>query len=359
MQLEEGRKILADKGHIIFKLEDAMTDILLGEPGAYMTQGLLIALLADGHILIESCPGMAKTLAIKTLGNLINAKRSRIQFVSDMLPTDIIGLRIYKEGDACFQVEKGPIFANLVLADEINRTPPKTQSALLEPMAERKCTIGEEDYLLPDGKPLSDFVVDGKMDKKAVREEMDKVFMVMATINPVEQAGTHILSETAIDRFMIKLIVRYPDKDSETLIALEDQEEKSEQLTPLVDLEVVQELRNAVQGGVYLDKDLLVRNYILDMVNATREPDAYGLDDFGLQSNVIELGGSPRASENIVKVSKAHAFLNGRTYVNPDDVQYAARVVLRHRIIMKRAAIVSNHSSEDVIDDIFNRTMIP
>ena len=315
--------------------ESAFTDILLMELGKcvvgqkYMTERLLLALLSNGHILLEGVPGLAKTLAIKSLASAIHGKFSRIQFTPDLLPADLVGTLIYSPKDNDFKVKKGPVFANFVLADEINRAPAKVQSALLEAMQERQVTIGETTY------PL------------------EEPFLVLATMNPIEQEGTYPLPEAQVDRFMLKVVVGYPKKEEEQLIIRQNMSLKNPEIRPVVRPEEILQARKTVRE-VYMDEK--IERYILDIVFATRKPEDYKLSKL---KPFIQYGASPRASINLALASKAFAFIRRRGYVIPEDVRAVCYDVLRHRIGLTYEAEAENMSSEEVIGEILNAVEVP
>ena len=295
----------------------------------HLVESLLIGLLADGHVLLEGVPGLAKTLAIKTLGELIDAKYSRIQFTPDLLPADVVGTMIYSQKSEEFNIKKGPIFANLVLADEINRAPAKVQSALLEAMQERQVTIGEETFQLP------------------------KPFLVLATQNPIEQEGTYPLPEAQVDRFMLKVHITYPKPDEEKLIIRQNIKKEKTEIKPILKPEDIIAARKVVQE-VYLDEK--IEKYIVDIVNATRYPETYTLKDL---KEMISFGGSPRASINLALAARAYAFIKRRGFVIPEDVRAIAMDVLRHRIGLSYEAEANNMTSEDVVNVILNAVEVP
>jgi MoxR-like ATPase len=295
----------------------------------HLVESLLIGLLADGHVLLEGVPGLAKTLAIKTLGQLIDAKYARIQFTPDLLPADVIGTMIYSQKTEEFNIKKGPIFANLVLADEINRAPAKVQSALLEAMQERQVTIGEETFQLP------------------------KPFLVMATQNPIEQEGTYPLPEAQVDRFMLKVHITYPKPDEEKLIIRQNIQKEKTTITPVLKPEDILEARKVVQE-VYMDEK--IEKYIVDIVNATRFPEQYKLEHL---KDMISFGGSPRASINLALAARAYAFIKRRGWVKPEDVRAIAMDVLRHRVGLSYEAEANNMTSEDIVNEILNAVEVP
>jgi len=293
-----------------------------------MVERLLIGLLADGHVLIEGVPGLAKTLAVRTLARAINTKFQRIQFTPDLLPADLIGTMIYSQSTGGFTTKKGPIFANLVLADEINRAPAKVQSALLEAMQERQVTIGDQTY------PL------------------EQPFLVLATQNPIEQEGTYPLPEAQVDRFMLKLRVTYPSREEELEIMNRMAGGKEPVAQPVVSPDVILKARS-LAAEIYVDEK--IKKYILDIVFATREPQAFGLDIAGL----IAYGASPRASIYLSIAARAHAFLRGRPYVTPEDIKAVAMDVLRHRVIITYEAEAEELTSEDIVQRILDSVEVP
>ena len=308
-------------------LIQGMNQVIVGQK--HLVDSLLIGLLSDGHILLEGVPGLAKTLAIKTLSQLVDAEYSRIQFTPDLLPADVIGTMIYSQKDEKFLVKKGPVFANFVLADEINRAPAKVQSALLESMQEHQVTIGSDTFSLP------------------------KPFLVMATQNPIEQEGTYPLPEAQVDRFMLKVVIDYPSIEEEKLIIRENLQNGLPQVNPVVSSEEILKARDVVRQ-VYIDEK--IEQYIADIVFATRYPDRYGLADM---KDLISFGGSPRASINLAKAARAYAFIKRRGYVVPEDVRAVAHDVLRHRIGLSYEAEAMNVTSEELISKIINKVEVP
>jgi MoxR-like ATPase len=294
-----------------------------------LVERLLIGLLSDGHILLEGVPGLAKTLAITTLSQTINARFSRIQFTPDLLPADLIGTMIFSQKKEEFIVKKGPIFANLILADEINRSPAKVQSALLEAMQEKQVTIGEDTY------------------------KLEQPFLVMATQNPIEQEGTYPLPEAQVDRFMMKVVITYPSRDEERLIVRENLAKEFPQASRVLSPADIMKARQVVKE-VYLDEK--IENYILDIVFATRNPDRAGLAQF---VPLIQYGASPRASINLAKAAKAYAFIKRRGYVVPEDVRVVCHDVMRHRIGLTYEAEAENISTENIISEILNNVEVP
>ena len=315
--------------------ESAIIDMLMLEINKvivgqkHMSERLLVALLSNGHILLEGVPGLAKTLAISTLAKTIDAKFSRLQFTPDLLPADIIGTQIYSPKNEKFSVKKGPIFANFILADEINRAPAKVQSALLEAMQERQVTIGGESF------PL------------------DKPFLVMATQNPIEQEGTYPLPEAQVDRFMLKVVIDYPKKEEEKMIIRHNLAKTFPTVNAVLKTDAIIRVRDFVKE-VYMDEK--IEQYIIDIVFATRYPEQYGLEKF---KDMISFGGSPRASINLAAACKAYAFIKRRGYVIPEDVRALCHDVLRHRIGLTYEAEAENITSEDIITEILNTVEIP
>lgn len=304
-----------------------MNQTIVGQK--HLIESLLIGLLSDGHILLEGVPGLAKTLAIKTLSDLIDADFSRVQFTPDLLPADVIGTMIYSQKREEFTIKKGPVFANFVLADEINRAPAKVQSALLEAMQERQVTIGEETFKLPSP------------------------FLVMATQNPIEQEGTYPLPEAQVDRFMLKVVVNYPKKEEEKLIVRQNISGGSEKIKPILKVEEILKAREVVRE-VYMDEK--IERYIIDLIFATRFPEEYGLNDL---KSFISFGASPRASINLALASRAYAFIKRRGYVIPEDVRAVAHDVLRHRIGLSYEAEANNMTQEEIINAILNAVEVP
>ncbi|HED09903.1 MAG TPA: MoxR family ATPase [Caldithrix abyssi] len=309
------------------KIKSEVARVIVGQD--YMVERLLIGLLANGHILLEGVPGLAKTLTVNTLSQCIRTKFQRIQFTPDLLPADLIGTLIYNQKDGAFTTKKGPIFSNLILADEINRSPAKVQSALLEAMQERQVTIGEETFKLEDP------------------------FLVLATQNPIEQEGTYPLPEAQVDRFMLKLSVGYPSREEELEIVR--RQTRSEKITvePVISPEDIIRAREAV-NAIYIDEK--IEKYIVDIVFATREPAENGLDDL---KGLITFGASPRASISLAVAARAHAFIKRRGYVTPDDVRAIGQDVLRHRVILSYEAEAENMTPEDVVRKVLNRVEVP
>lgn len=311
----------------VTNLTTGMDQIIVGQK--HLVESLLIGLLSDGHVLLEGVPGLAKTLAIKILASLIDAKYSRIQFTPDLLPADVVGTMVYSQKDETFQVKKGPIFANFVLADEINRAPAKVQSALLEAMQERQVTIGKETFLLPEP------------------------FLVLATQNPIEQEGTYPLPEAQVDRFMLKVIIDYPKQEEEKLIIRQNINGEKFNVKPILQAEEIIEARKVVRQ-VYLDEK--IERYIVDIVFATRYPEKYDLKEL---KDMIGFGGSPRASINLALAARTYAFIKRRGYVIPEDVRAVAHDVLRHRIGLTYEAEASNVTSDEIVSKILNKIEVP
>ena len=311
----------------VTNLVAGMDRVIVGQK--HLVDSLLISLLSDGHILLEGVPGLAKTLAIKTLAQLIDADYSRIQFTPDLLPADVVGTMIYSQKEEKFQVKKGPVFANFVLADEINRAPAKVQSALLEAMQEHQVTIGERTFSLPNP------------------------FLVMATQNPIEQEGTYQLPEAQVDRFMLKVIIDYPTLEEEKLIIRNNIKGTSPVVTPVTTANEIVKAREVV-NQVYLDEK--IEQYIADIVFASRYPERYQLAEL---KDMITFGGSPRASINLAKAARAYAFIKHRGYVVPEDVRAVAHDVMRHRIGLSYEAEASNVTSEEIVSSIINKVQVP
>lgn len=316
------------QGAFIDRLRDETARVIIGQH--HMLDRLLIGLLSNGHVLLEGVPGLAKTLTIKSLAQAVHAKFSRIQFTPDLLPADVIGTMIYNQTKNEFIVRKGPIFANFVLADEINRAPAKVQSALLEAMQERQVTIGDTTH------------------------KLDEPFLVLATQNPLEQEGTYPLPEAQQDRFIMKVIVDYPTKQEEQIIIRQNlQGDRGPEVSQVVTMEEITQAKNLARS-IYMDEK--VENYILDIVFATRFPDKYKLEKL---KPMIAYGGSPRASINLALAAKAHAFLNKRGFVIPEDVRSIAKDVLRHRIGLTYEAEAENVNVENIIDDVLRAIQVP
>ena len=327
VNIRELNDLIASKSNFVSMIRSGMDRRIVGQK--HLVDSLLIALLCNGHVLLEGVPGLAKTLAIKTLANLVDAKYSRIQFTPDLLPADVIGTLIYSIKKETFEVKRGPIFANFVLADEINRSPCKVQSALLEAMQERQVTIGDDTFKLPEP------------------------FLVMATQNPIEQEGTYPLPEAQVDRFLLKVIIGYPNKDEEKVIIRQNIKNESSPVNAVIDPKEIVEVQEIVEK-IYLDEK--IENYIVDIVFATREPAKYGLQD--LQS-IISFGASPRASISLAKAARAYAFLQGRGYVIPEDVRAVCHDVMRHRIGLTYEAEANNISTDEVVTEILDKVVVP
>ena len=311
----------------VTNLTTGMDQVIVGQK--HLVESLLIGLLSDGHVLLEGVPGLAKTLAIKTLASLIDAQYSRIQFTPDLLPADVIGTMVYSQKDEAFQVKKGPVFANFVLADEINRAPAKVQSALLEAMQERQVTIGKETVRLPEP------------------------FLVLATQNPIEQEGTYPLPEAQVDRFMLKVVIDYPKLEEEKLIIRQNINGERLNVKPILKADEIIEARKVVRQ-VYLDEK--IEKYIVDIVFATRYPEKYDLKEL---KDMIGFGGSPRASINLALAARSYAFIKRRGYVIPEDVRAVAHDVLRHRIGLTYEAEASNMTSDEIVSKILNKVEVP
>ncbi len=311
----------------VTNLMTGMDQVIVGQK--HLVESLLIGLLSDGHILLEGVPGLAKTLAIKTLASLIEAKYSRIQFTPDLLPADVIGTMIYSQKDEQFLPNKGPIFANFILADEINRAPAKVQSALLEAMQERQVTLSKETFKLPEP------------------------FLVLATQNPIEQEGTYPLPEAQMDRFMLKVVIDYPNIEEEKKIIRQNISGNKIQIHPILRSDEIIAAREVVRQ-VYLDEK--IEQYITDIVFATRYPDKYGLKEL---KGLIGFGGSPRASINLALTARAYAFIKRRGYVVPEDVRAIAHDVLRHRIGLTYEAEATNVTADEIVSKILNKVEVP
>ena len=311
----------------VTNLTTGMDQVIVGQK--HLVESWLIGLLSDGHVLLEGVPGLAKTLAIKTLASLIDAQYSRIQFTPDLLPADVIGTMVYSQKDETFQVKKGPVFANFVLADEINRAPAKVQSALLEAMQERQVTIGKETFRLPEP------------------------FLVLATQNPIEQEGTYPLPEAQVDRFMLKVVIDYPKLEEEKLIIRQNINGERLNVKPILKADEIIEARKVVRQ-VYLDEK--IEKYIVDIVFATRYPEKYDLKEL---KDMIGFGGSPRASINLALAARSYAFIKRRGYVIPEDVRAVAHDVLRHRIGLTYEAEASNMTSDEIVSKILNKVEVP
>ena len=327
VDIRELNIIIEQQSAFITNITSGMERVIVGQK--HLIDSLLISLLSNGHILLEGVPGLAKTLAIKTLSQLIDSDFSRIQFTPDLLPADVIGTLVYSQKNENFQVKKGPVFANFVLADEINRAPAKVQSALLEAMQERQVTIGSSTFDLPTP------------------------FLLMATQNPIEQEGTYPLPEAQVDRFMLKVVIDYPTLEEEKLIIRENLRGSMPEVKPVVGVDEIIKAREVVQQ-VYIDEK--IEQYIADIVFATRYPERYGLENL---KSLITFGASPRASINLAKAARAYAFIRHRGYVVPEDIRAVAYDVLRHRIGLSYEAEADNVSSEEIISNIINKVEVP
>lgn len=327
VDIRELNDLIASKSSFVNMITQGMDQVIVGQK--HLVDSLMIGLLSNGHILLEGVPGLAKTLAIKTLASLIDAKYSRIQFTPDLLPADVMGTMIYSQAKEQFQIKKGPIFANFVLADEINRAPAKVQSALLEAMQERQVTIGEQTF------------------------KLDDPFLVMATQNPIEQEGTYPLPEAQVDRFMLKVIIGYPKKEEEKLIIRQNISGRKIDIKPVLQPSEIIEAREIVQK-VYIDEK--IERYIVDIVFATRFPQDYGLGEL---KEMISFGASPRASISLALAVRAYAFLKQRGYVIPEDVRAVCHDVLRHRIGLSYEAEANNMTAEEIISEILNKVEVP
>lgn len=327
IDIRELNERIERQSSFVTNLVTGMDQIIVGQK--HLVESLLIGLLSDGHVLLEGVPGLAKTLAIKTLASLIDAQYSRVQFTPDLLPADVIGTMVYSQKDETFQVKKGPVFANFVLADEINRAPAKVQSALLEAMQERQVTIGKQTFHLPEP------------------------FLVLATQNPIEQEGTYPLPEAQVDRFMLKVIIDYPKLEEEKLIIRQNINGEKFNVKPILKAEEIIEARKVVRQ-VYLDEK--IERYIVDIVFATRYPEKYDLKEL---KDMIGFGGSPRASINLALAARTYAFIKRRGYVIPEDVRAVAHDVLRHRIGLTYEAEASNLTSDEIISKILNKVEVP
>ncbi|MBR1564305.1 MAG: MoxR family ATPase [Paludibacteraceae bacterium] len=327
VDIRELQERIERESSFVDALQMGMNQVIVGQK--HLVESLLIGLLSDGHILLEGVPGLAKTLAIKTLADLIKADFSRIQFTPDLLPADVLGTQIYSQKNEEFRIKRGPIFANFVLADEINRAPAKVQSALLEAMQERQITIGDETF------------------------KLQEPFLVLATQNPIEQEGTYPLPEAQTDRFMLKVVIGYPKKDEEQQIIRQQIAAQKKQVLPILSTEDIMKARSVVQQ-VYLDEK--IEKYIVDIVFATRYPEQYGLENL---KNMISFGGSPRASINLALAARAYAFIHRRGYVIPEDIRAVCYDVLRHRIGLTYEAEAQNMTTEDIITEILNKVEVP
>ena len=327
VDIRELQERIERESSFVDALTMGMNQVIVGQK--HLVESLLIGLLSDGPILLEGVPGLAKTLAIRTLADLIKANFSRIQFTPDLLPADVIGTQIYSQKSEEFSIKRGPIFANFVLADEINRAPAKVQSALLEAMQERQITIGDKTF------------------------KLDEPFLVLATQNPIEQEGTYPLPEAQTDRFMLKVVIGYPQPEEERQIIRQNITGEKKVITPILSTEDIKKAREVVRQ-VYLDEK--IERYIVDIVFATRQPEKYGLDNL---KQMIAFGGSPRASINLALAARAYAFIHRRGYVIPEDVRAVCYDVLRHRIGLTYEAEANNMTTEDVITEVLNAVQVP
>ena len=326
--LTEINERISKSSSFVDNLKKGMSDVIIGQDE--LINKILISMLSNGHILLEGVPGLAKTLMVKTLSKLIKTDFQRIQFTPDMLPADLLGTLIYNQKTGSFDTRKGPIFSNLILADEINRSPAKVQSALLEAMQERQVTIGENTFLL------------------------NEPFLVMATQNPIEQEGTYPLPEAQVDRFMFKLIVNYPNKDSERMVLRQNTKKMDfSTLSAVVTPDEILDAQNIIQD-IYVDEK--VEDYVLNLVFSTREPQNYGLNDL---DGIIDFGASPRATINLIRAAKARAFTEHRGYITPEDIRYIGDDVLRHRVILTYEAEAEELTADDVIQRLFEVVEVP
>ncbi|MDD2243854.1 MAG: AAA family ATPase [Dysgonamonadaceae bacterium] len=327
VDIKELNERIEQKSTFVQTIVSGMDQVIVGQK--HLVESLLISLLSDGHVLLEGVPGLAKTLAIKSLAQLIDAQYSRIQFTPDLLPADVVGTMVYSQRNEEFQIKHGPVFANFVLADEINRAPAKVQSALLEAMQERQVTIGEKTYKLPEP------------------------FLVMATQNPIEQEGTYPLPEAQVDRFMLKVVITYPTKEEEKRIVQQNIFEPAKIGRPVVSIQEIMDARKVVRD-VYIDEK--IGRYIIDIVFATRFPEQYGMHDL---KDMIGFGASPRASINLALAARTYAFIKRRGYVIPEDIRAICHDVMRHRIGLTYEAEANNLTSEEIISEILNKVEVP
>ena len=327
IDIRELNEMIERQSGFITNLQAGMDKTIVGQK--HLVESLLIGLLADGHVLLEGLPGLAKTLAIKTLSQLIDADFSRIQFTPDLLPADVLGTMVYSQKDEEFKIKKGPIFANFILADEINRAPAKVQSALLEAMQERQVTIGKETFKMPEP------------------------FLVLATQNPIEQECTYPLPEAQVDRFMLKVVITYPEISEEIRIIRQNIKGERTEVRPVLTPNEIVEARKVVRQ-VYIDEK--IEKYIADIVFATRFPEKYGLSEL---KELISFGASPRASINMALAARAYAFIKRRGYVVPEDVRAVAHDVLRHRIGLSYEAEASNMTSDEIVSLVLNSVEVP
>ena len=319
--------LVAGKRDFVNLITRGMDQTIVGQK--HLVESLLIALLSNGHVLLEGVPGLAKTLAIKTLAQIIDAKYSRIQFTPDLLPADVVGTMVYSVKNETFQVKKGPVFANFVLADEINRAPAKVQSSLLEAMQERQVTIGDKTF------------------------QLDEPFLVMATQNPIEQEGTYPLPEAQVDRFLLKVVIGYPSREEEKQIIRQNISNEKKEVRPLLKPEEIIEAQKVVEQ-IYIDEK--IERYIVDIVFATRFPAEYGLNDL---TGISGFGASPRASISLARAARSYAFLHQRGYVIPEDVRAVCHDVLRHRIGLTYEAEANNITADEIISEILDKVEVP
>ena len=327
VNIRELNDLIASKSNFVNLIKQGMDQTIVGQK--HLVDSLLIALLANGHVLLEGVPGLAKTLAIKTLASLVDARFSRIQFTPDLLPADVVGTMVYSIKQERFEVKKGPVFANFVLADEINRAPAKVQSALLEAMQERQVTIGEQTFRLDDP------------------------FLVLATQNPIEQEGTYPLPEGQVDRFLMKVVIGYPSKTEEADIIKMNITGEQKTIQPLVSPADIVDVRRVVQQ-IYIDEK--IQKYIVDIVFASRFPSDYGLNDL---TGMLSFGSSPRASINMALAARAYAFLKGRGYVIPEDVRAVCHDVMRHRLGLSYEAEANNIGADEIVSEILDKIAVP
>ena len=327
VNIRELNALVASKSDFVNLITHGMDQTIVGQK--HLVESLLIALLSNGHVLLEGVPGLAKTLAIKTLAQLVDAKYNRIQFTPDLLPADVVGTMVYSVKNETFQVKKGPVFANFVLADEINRAPAKVQSALLEAMQERQVTIGDNTFSLQEP------------------------FLVMATQNPIEQEGTYPLPEAQVDRFLMKVVISYPTKEDEKIIIRQNIANQRTEIKPILRPEEIIEAQKVVER-IYVDEK--IERYIVDIVFATRFPGEYGMEDL---NSIIAFGASPRASISLARAARAYAFLRQRGYVVPEDVIAVCHDVLRHRIGVTYEAEANNISTDEIITEILDKIQVP
>lgn len=327
LDIQQISEEIENESQAIYRLSNEINKKVIGQEK--MVESLLIGLLANGHILLEGVPGLAKTLAINTLSEAVNGSFSRIQFTPDLLPADVVGTLIYNIKENDFKIKKGPIFANFVLADEINRSPAKVQSALLEAMQEKQVTIGDETYRL------------------------ENPFLVLATQNPVEQEGTYPLPEAQVDRFMLKTVITYPNREAEQLVLRNSIDDSFPKVEKVISLEEILRSREIVRK-VYMDEK--IEKYILDIISSTRKPSDFGLSKL---NDLISFGASPRGSINLALSARVYAFLRKRAYVIPEDVRAMSKDILRHRIGLSYEAEAENISADQIIDEILNAVPIP